>query len=181
MVRTIEMDSVFQNNLMMVGTIDNPTLGAGNATLNFNFDTTTLTLDHNVWPSQSSFTAYGNSLSVPAASPVNYYPTTSYCTGAVPTSSCVGFSGSEYLNASSLVITPADYHDLKLDPVNSVFAAGNADQASDGTDMGANIALLDYYQTLNQYPGFYPDTLPPSVSVPTNPAAVILSWNGRAH
>ena len=155
------------NNILIGGTFGNSVVtGGANGMIGFDFDTSSLTLSHNALPGQSSFTAFGNNPFSPISSPATFVPANSYCTGASPTSACIGFAGSEYYSASSLVIAPADYHDLALNAASS-FAAGNADQASDGTNLGANIASLDTYQTLNQYPGFFPDTLPSFSCTPT--------------
>jgi len=52
----------------------------------------------------------------------------------------------------------ADYHGLTL-VSTSPYYAGGANDASDGTSMGANIPAIDAAQTLNQYPGGFPDNL----------------------
>jgi hypothetical protein len=58
-----------------------------------------------------------------------------------------------------MVLAPADYHDLALDSTSSYYAAA-ADDASDSTSMGIqNVSALDSAQTLNTYPGGFPDTL----------------------
>ena len=46
--------------------------------------------------------------------------------------------------------TTFDYHQLVL-LSNSLFAAGQANQASDGTGIGANIPAIDTAMGLNQY------------------------------
>ncbi len=171
------LNNNWRDSIFIGGPMGNSQVGSGgNAFVNFNLDSTTLTIDHDAWVGQSSFTAYCNNPFYPCATPAMFFgATTGYCTGASPTSSCVGFTGSEYYSASSMVIAPADYHDLALNS-GSIFAAGNTNQASDGTNLGANISLFDYYQTLNQWSGFYPDTLPPSSATPTSPNPVILTW-----
>lgn len=143
-----EMNTVMRDSIMVGGTIDNPTLGAGNPTVNFNFDTSTLTLDHMVWPAQGSFTPYCNNAGFHCASPIMFFPATPYCTGATSASSCVGFAGA--MNMSSMPIALNDYHGYELRS-DSVFYAGNADQASDGTTQAANIPAIDQAQTRSLY------------------------------
>ena len=153
-----------QNNIILGGGLFNNPLGVGTPTEIFNFDITSFTFDHTVWPTgtASKYTAYGNNPIYPVTSPVLYFPPTPYCTGASPTSSCVGFTGA--MSASSMPLSLTDYHNFAL-MAGSVFKAGGADQASDGTDQGANISTIDAAQTLNQYvcptscgsPGPFPD------------------------
>jgi hypothetical protein len=164
----------FQNSIFVAGT-GSGTYGwytsvagsEGTSTEKYNYDYTSLTADHNVIPGRTAslYTAFGNNVNFPESSPVLYFPTTSYCTGPTATSTCVGFNGTEYYNASSMVLSPEDYHDLKLTPGTS-YAAGGTNEASDGTDEGANISAIDSEQVQNLYvcstscgSGPYPDVV----------------------
>jgi hypothetical protein len=168
-----EWNAVLQNDIMVGGGWDNNDLGEGCATANFNFDTNSLTNDHLVWPGRSSSLyagcEYGNSPSLPVASPVEYFPATAYCAGASSTTysgagtGCVGFVGA--MNVSSMPLTLPDYHQFELRS-DSSFYAGNSAAASDGSSMGANIPLIDAAQTQNVFmcgsacesAGPYPDS-----------------------
>ncbi len=124
--------------------------GTGCNTEQFNYDTTSLTADHDVWPGQtsSSYCAYGANPNFPVASPVLYFPATPYCPGTSATSACVGFMGG--MSASTMPLALPDYHNYEL-IAGSSFKAGGSSQASDGTDMGANIPAIDAAQTQNLY------------------------------
>ena len=144
-----EMNTDLRDSIFVGGPLSNPsTGGSSNASVNFNFDTSTLTLDHLVWPGQSSFTAYCNNPSYSCGTPTMYFPATPYCTGATATSSCVGFAGA--MSTSSMPIVLPDYHNFALRS-DSVFAVGNSQEASDGTAMGPNIAAIDSAETQNIY------------------------------
>lgn len=149
-----QINSLFQNDIMIgAGGIDNSPLGEGNATIDFDFDATSLTLDHTVWPGRNAtlYTALGNNPSYPVASPTIYLgttPSTSYCTGASPTSACVGFIGA--MSAGSMPLSLSDYHNFELISGSS-FKSGGAYQASDGSDNGVNISALDAAQILDLY------------------------------
>ena len=144
--------------------------GRGIPSQHFMFDWTTSTFDHLVAPADtSSYTELSqNSLfpAGPCGSPSGctpttiYQPTTPNCTGST-VSNCVGFTGA--MSSSTMpginAYTPlADYHGLTL-VSTSPYYAGVANDASDGTSMGANIPAIDAAQTLNQYPGGFPDNL----------------------
>ncbi|HEY1657991.1 MAG TPA: hypothetical protein VGG14_06575 [Candidatus Sulfotelmatobacter sp.] len=142
--------SLVQNDITLgSGWFNNP-VGVGTPTEDFDHDANSLTGDHAVWPTQtsSSYTAYGNNPSFPAGSPVLYFPATPYCTGATSSSTCVGFVGA--MNASSMPLTLPDYHQFELRS-DSVFYAGGAEAAADGTSMGANIPAIDGAQTESTY------------------------------
>ena len=138
----------------------------GTTTETLDFDATSMTADHNVWPGQTSsnYTSYGNNPFLPVASPLMYFPTTSYCTGGVPSSTCVGFNGA--LGTSSMPLALDDYHGYELS-TESIFYAGNSSDASDGSSMGPNIPMIDAAETSNLYvcgspcgsPGPFPDLL----------------------
>jgi hypothetical protein len=147
------MNFALQNNILISaasGTAWNSNRGEGTPTEIFNYDTASLTADHNVWPGRSgaAYTAYGHNSLFPALSPVMYFPATAYCAGVTPTSSCVGFSGA--MSAGSMPLTLTDYHGFGL-MGGSSFKAGGTTPASDGTDMGSNVTGLDAAQTQNVY------------------------------
>jgi hypothetical protein len=135
-------------------------LGEGTPVEKFNYDITSMSADHLVWPTRtaSHYTEYGNNPSYPdtagcagaGCSPPTtmYFPTTPYCTGATSTSACVGFTGA--MSASSMPLTLPDYHGFELRS-DSIFSAGQSGDASDGTAMGANIPAIDAAQTQTRY------------------------------
>jgi hypothetical protein len=163
----------------------------GTQTENLNYDSTTMSAHHLVWPTRAAanYTEYGNNALYPDAAgctgagchnPVTmYFPATTYCTGASATSGCVGFTGAMSLPSGPMPITLPDYHNFALHS-SSLFKSGGTQQASDGTDMGANIPAIDAAQTLNQYlcatacgSGPYPDVPAAGTIAPTSPFVII--------
>lgn len=136
------------------------TTSEGTATEGFNTDITSLTADHLVFAGRPSanYTAYGVNPVVPVLAPIMYFPATAWCSGATPTSNCVGFTGA--MSASSLNLTLSDFHGYALRSDSSFH-----NTASDGTDLGARTDLIDNYQTMTTYtcqtpcgsPGPFPD------------------------
>ncbi len=144
------MNRAMVNSIFVGGSWGSSAVGTGTAFEQFNNDSAnTFTANALVWPGQtgSNYTAYGLNSLFPAGSPTIQFPTNSYCPGS-PTGACVGFLGA--LNSASMPLTLSDYHQFALSP-SSVFYAGNADDALDGTAMGANIAAIDAAQTQNLY------------------------------
>jgi Putative Ig domain len=138
----------------------NSVAGEGNPTEQFNYDYTSMTAGFNVWPTRMATkyrdygNAPGNSLTAgctgggcnpPATS---FFPTTSYCAGETPTSTCVGFIGA--MSTTSLPLAMSDYHGYSLIS-GSTFEAGGSGQASDGTDMGVSIPSIDAAQNQTKY------------------------------
>jgi hypothetical protein len=156
-----------QDDILLGGGWFNNPLGEGCSTINFNYDTSSLTDDHLVWPGRTSSLysgcAYGNNPKFPAASPAMYFPATANCTGATSSSGCVGFVGA--MSTSTMPLTLPDYHGFELRS-DSWFYAGNAEDASDGSSIGADVAAIDAAQTQNTYvcasacgsPGPFPDS-----------------------
>ena len=159
--------------------------GGTTGTTQWNTDISTLSVNHLVWPGRpaSAYTEYGNNLSYPdfpwgctgagCHPPITmFYPATSNCTGAVPSSACVGFVGA--MSTLTMPLALQDYHQYALRS-DSVFH--NA--ASDGTDMGARTSVIDAFQTMNLYgcnapcgsPGPFPDSAVAQLPPPTAPAA----------
>jgi hypothetical protein len=148
-------NTALQNNIFVVGVGTgtsgwNSDAGEGTPTELFNYDYSSMTADRNVFPGRngSLYTAYGNNPAFPVASPAMYFPATSYCTGATPTSGCVGFTGA--MSASSMPLALGDYHGYAL-IAGSVFKSGGAEAPADGTDAGANVSAIDAAQTQTQY------------------------------
>jgi hypothetical protein len=105
-------------------------------------------------------------------------PTTLYLTVAGPcagndpvTGNCAGVFAA--MSTGTFPITISDWHNYRLCHATdaacnnkaSLYAAGQTDQATDGTDLGVNMAALDAAQTATQYVcsracgvGPYPDT-----------------------
>jgi hypothetical protein len=161
--------------------------GEGKITETYGWDSGSLTADHLVWPSRpagsnANYTEYSNNPSYSGGCPgagctppnTMFFPATDYCTGAIPTSTCVGFVGA--MNALSMPLALADYHGYALRADSSFY-----NTASDGTPYGVNLAAIDSAQTTNLYvcpiacgsPGPYPDifSVAPQVPSPTAPAA----------
>lgn len=147
-----------------------------------------MSADHMVFPGRNKniYTEYGNNPSFPdlagctgvGCNPPTtmYFPATSYCTGAVPDATCIGFIGA--MSAVSMPLVLNDYHQFAL-LSTSVFAPSGVSPASDGTAMGANIPAIDVAQTQTLYvcgspcgSGPFPDASFPRTA-PVNP--VILS------
>jgi hypothetical protein len=154
------MNNLLRDSIMLGGGWNVPALTEGTPTETYNYDPTSLTADHLVWPTRtaSKYTEFGNNPIFPdsagctgaGCSPPNtfYFPATPWCTGATPTSACVGFVGA--MNTTSMPLTLSDYHQYALRS-DSSFYGGAADGASDGTSMGANISAIDAAQTQNLY------------------------------
>jgi hypothetical protein len=70
------------------------------------------------------------------------------CSGATPDSSCVGAVG--FMNGTPYTAIQSDYHQFALRP-DSVYAAGQVNQGSDGLQRGANIAQIDAAIDSTQY------------------------------
>lgn len=149
----------------------------GTPTETFNYDRTTLSADHVAWPTRTAslYTEYGNNPNYPdsagctgaGCSPPSTmrFPATPFCTGSGPTPACLGFVGAEYYDAPRMLLAPQDYHDLGITP-GTYYAAGGTGQASDGTNMGSLLPLIDAAETGNLYvcaspcgSGPYPDAL----------------------
>lgn len=186
-----QMNHVFRDSLMLnSGALSagwyNSVIGEGTPTEQFNYDFTSMTADHLVWPTRTSsrYTAYGNNPTIPVVSPTMLFPASDYCTGATYAgsgSNCMAFTGAMSLASGPMPLTLNDYHGYAL---RSDSPYHNA--ASDGTDIGANITLIDTAETLNLYgcpyscggPGPYPDYVTGTNPVVTAPAAVIFAGNG---
>jgi hypothetical protein len=147
-----QWDALLQNDIILRGGWFNNPLGEGCGTIQWDFDTVSLTDDHLVWPGRSSSLysgcIYGNNPLALLASPVMYFPSTSYCAGATSSPACVGFAGA--MNASSMPLTLPDYHGFEL-RTDSVFYAGNSEDASDRTSIGVYIPMVDAAQTRQIY------------------------------
>jgi hypothetical protein len=140
----------FANSIVLGGGWFNNPVGEGTPTEKFNHDFTSMTADHLVWPTRTSsnYTPYCNNTAFPCTTPIMYFPATSYCPGASANSGCVGFIGA--LSAGSMPLALPDYHNYAL-AVGSIFKSGAVNQASDGTDQGANMAAIDAAETQNLY------------------------------
>jgi hypothetical protein len=94
----------------------------------------------------------------PRTGPVSSFcPSTPYCTTNDPTAgSCVGFNG--LMSIGALNIDLPDWHGYRLCHAGdascanpSLYAAGQTNPASDGTDRGAAFSSIDSAQTQTQY------------------------------
>jgi len=182
-----EQNTLLRDSIFLGGGWRNSSgIASGTATEKFNYDITSMSVDHLVWPTQtaSTYTEYGNNASYPdsagctgaGCSPPTtmYFPTTPYCTGSTSTSACIGFLGA--MSASSMPLTLTDYHQYALRS-DSSFYAGAADDASDGTSMGVNISTIDSAQTQNLFActsscgssGPFPDVVTPTNTIAPAP------------
>jgi len=189
-------NALFRDSIMLTGSLVPQTKGGwflsavgptaeGTATEQWDTDTSSLTVDHIVWPGRSQvppighlYTEFGNNTS---------YPDSAGCTGAgcsppltmfFPATSCaVGFATSSCGVWISLSLP--DYHSYALCHGGTCGAVSPyANAASDGTDIGARVTAIDAYQTMNLYtcspvpcPGFFPDIIS-NAPVPQAPAAL---------
>jgi hypothetical protein len=155
------LGNLLRNSIFLSGTNGwMSTRGEGNPTELWGYDYTSLTAYSLVWPARKNtlYNEYGNNPGFPdpngctgtgCTPPISmFFPTTSYCTGASPTSSCVGFKGA--LSTTSMPIVLNNYHGYEL-ASGSIFKSGGSGQASDGTDQGANIPEIDNAQTQKTY------------------------------
>src|SRR5437899_7014892 len=104
------------------------------------------------------YTEYGGA-NAGASPPVTVYLTpTSQCTGNDPTAeSCAGILGA--MSTGAFPIALPDWHqyrvchagDAACNGKASPFAAGGANAASDGTDLGVNPSQIDAAQTSTRY------------------------------
>jgi hypothetical protein len=133
-------------------------------TENFNYDMTSMTADHLVWPGRNTtnnlYTEFGNNPNFPdyvggckilGCNPTitMYFPATPYCTGSTPSYSgyntgCVGFKGA--MSATSMPLYPpsGDPFDFSLLP-NSPFSG----KSSSGGDLGAILRAIFLYPGVN--------------------------------
>jgi hypothetical protein len=108
--------------------VSNPQEGTN--TENFNYDATSMTADHLVWPGRvaAGYTFYGNNPNYPVLTPIMYFPTTDYCTGtsyASSGSNCVAFSGAMGITPVVASITAASIaSDVLTITANNSFVAG---------------------------------------------------------
>jgi hypothetical protein len=173
---SFQTNHLFRDSIILSGNSprgwNNGPCGEGTPTENFDYDTTTMTADHLVLPTRaaSSYTEFGNHPYFPnplcntpngCSPPLTFhFPTTDYCTGAIPTAACIGFTGAMSLPTGPMPVALSDYHGYVLRSDSSFHSA-----ASDGTDIGVNIPAIDAAQTTNLYvctsfcgsPGPFPD------------------------
>lgn len=152
-----QVGAEIRDSIFLGGGWNNVSFGEGNPSINNNYDTTSLTADHVVWPTRNAaiYTAYGNNPAFPVVSPVMYFPATP---------AAVGFSCSGCGSSVPLVLT--DYHGFAL-----ALTSPYHNTASDGTDIGPAIVAIDAAQSLNLYiclttcgsPGPFPDVFVPIV------------------
>ena len=167
-------------NSVFVGGGVNSTFGEGGTsatprTEQKAFDPNTLVLNNDLFPGRDSqvtcpahpgtaaggmaacYTEYSNS-SVPSTPATLYGVPSSYCSGNDPTTgNCVGVLGA--MSQGSFPAVLNDWHQYRLchvgDPAcnnkASLYAAGQANQGSDGADLGANVAAIDAAETATQY------------------------------
>ena len=152
-------------------------VGEGTNTEQSMYDYTSMTANKLVWSGRTSsnYTAYGNNPLFPVVSPVMYFPTTPYCTGATSTSACIGFNGAMSLPSGPMPLVLNDYHSYILRSDSTFHNA-----ASDGFDIGVIMSNLDIAQTTNTYtclsscgsPGPFPDII---ISNPSPPPPTIVT------
>ncbi len=137
-------DSIFLGNGWYFGSI-----GEGTTIENFNWDSSSLTADHLVFPTRTAanYTEYGNNPGYPDSAGCTRTGCNPPSTMYFPPNTCIGWVGA---CSSSVPLTYTDYHSFELSSSSSFFA-GNSQAASDGTSMGTNIPALDAAQTLTTF------------------------------
>lgn len=105
-------------------------------------ETSTLTLNNNLFQGRTSgnYTEYGGAHTGASPPATLYFPSNISCAGGKADSGCVGFSG--YLSGKGYAWNPSDYHAFRLD-ASSLYHAGGARQATDSSDLGANVPAID--------------------------------------
>ena len=104
----------------------------------------------------ANYTEYSD-LSVASSPPTTVYGPTGHCTTNDPTvGSCTGIVGA--MSQGSFPTVLNDWHDYRLchgeagcNSKTSVYAAGQANQGSDGADLGFSVSPVDAAQTSTQY------------------------------
>ncbi len=166
-------------NSIFVGGGASSTFGEGGTsttlrTLQKAFDPNTLVFNHLLFPGRDSlvtcpghsagtggmaacYTEYSNTY-VPSAPTTLYGAPASYCSGNDPTTgNCVGVWGA--MSQGSFPTVLNDWHQYRLCHAGdsacnnkaSLYAAGQANQGSDGADLGVNLAAIDAAETSTQY------------------------------
>ena len=142
----------FTNDIFVGGSIAS-TFAEGTATQTKAMDSSTETFNHTIITGRTAslYTEYPGAISPPTTI---YFPTNGYCAGNDPTAgNCPGMIGA--MSAGAVPINLSDWHQYRLCHVGdaacnslaSLYAAGQANQATDGTDLGVNTAAIDAAQT----------------------------------
>lgn len=164
----------FANSLIIGGGLDS-SRGEGTRTATQAYDATTIIYNNTVMAGRDAsvvcpghaagaggmaacYTEYSNTHAA-VAPPVTLYGTPSAnCTGSDPTvGPCVGVLGAMSTGTFPQILP--DWHSYRLchatdagcSNTASLYAAGQADQASDGTDLGVSMAAIDAAQNLTLY------------------------------
>ena len=164
----------FVNSIFVGGGL-NSTFGEGTRTQTKAFDATTEVFNNDLFPGRDGqvtcpahpstsaggmaacYTEYSNS-NVPSVPTTLYGAPSSYCSGNDPTvGSCVGVLGA--MSQGSFPAVLNDWHQYRLCHAGdsacnnkaSLFAVGQANQGSDGADLGVNVAAIDAAETSTQY------------------------------
>ena len=116
------------------------------------FDMSTAVIHHNLYPGRNcsnypDVLTAGGSLIQPATT--SFCPSTPYCTWNDPTvGSCLGFNG--LMSTGTMNVNLADWHAYRLCHAGdasclkpSLYSRGQARQASDGADLGADLPGID--------------------------------------
>ncbi len=126
----------------------------GTAAQNAGWDANTLTAHHLVYPGRTAsvYTEYPGGGAAGISPPATmWFPSKIECsasTVAGSSASCVGVAG--LMNGAALDGNFFDYHSYALD-ASSPYKAGGSRQASDGGDVGTNLATLDAAQAAHIY------------------------------
>jgi hypothetical protein len=142
---------------VLINGLTYPVHGVSGTTITFT-STTSPGNQTNVPYSWSDYTDYGGPTagSQPAAS--THMPTNVYCIGGDPTAeSCVGLVGA--MSTTNYPMALGDWHGYRLchsgdagcNSKASLFAAGQTDDAVDGTDQGASTTAIDAAETSTKY------------------------------
>ena len=193
----------FVNNVFVGGGLSSG-FGEGTRTATQAFDATTLALNNDLFAARDAavtcpghgspaaggmaacYTEYSNTFA-PSTPTTLYGVPTPFCTGNDPTvGSCVGVLGA--MSQSSFPAVLNDWHSYRLchsgdaacNSKASIYSAGQADQAPDGTDLGVATPAIDTAETSTLYTcatscgtGPFADTVAtPTAATPTiSPAA----------
>jgi hypothetical protein len=159
----VDIGFTFTSDIFVNGGIGSSS-AEGTKTQNKAMDTNSEVLHDDVFAGRtiSLYTQYSDT-HLPST-PTTLYGPTAFCTGNDPTvGGCLGILGG--MSQSSFPNILNDWHNYRLctaadvacNNKASLYAAGQANQAPDGTDLGVNMSAIDAAQTSNQYSGGYPD------------------------
>ena len=164
-----------RDNILTAGGVVGQGLGDANepTSQSVNWDLSTAIWHHNIYAGRdcSNYVDVLTRGGKPTRPPkTSFCPDRAFCTDHDPTAaSCIGFSGA--MSTKSMDVDLSDWHGYRLCHNGtpgcskaSLYAAGEKRQASDGTDLGADVDLIGKAETRTEYkcqsscgPGPFPD------------------------